>query len=253
MLMYPAALPRPTSVPVGPRKTSTCSRLNTSRLIRPSSRTLSTNRLFEALNPRMLNMSPVVLEAPPASPACIVIPGTFRSASDSVKAPCSAITLCEITWIVCGVEESGVAYLGDSTRGRWPVTSTDSRAPRTSTVTTEPVSKVAISDVPSRSPLSASSRVKTPLTPGECIIVTVSAGSLTSTEMPLAASKARSATSSGPAAISNRSSPAGRETDAACACAGVGLAASAVLIRSALVAKRRNRPFLGLRGTTGVC
>jgi hypothetical protein len=48
--------------------TSTCSRLNTSRLIRPSSRTPSTNRLFDALKPRMLNMSPAVFDAPPPSP-----------------------------------------------------------------------------------------------------------------------------------------------------------------------------------------
>jgi hypothetical protein len=123
--------------------------LNTSRLIKPSSRTLSMNMLLEALNPRMLNMSPVVFDAPPPSPACMVMPGTFRSASESVNVACSAITCWGITWIVWGVDESGVAYFGDSTRGSSPVTCTDSRTPRTSIVIVSPESEVAMSDVPS--------------------------------------------------------------------------------------------------------
>ena len=75
----------------------------------------------------MLNMSPVVLEAPPPSPACIVMPGTLRSASVSVVAPCSSSSVRGMTWIVCGVSVSGAAYLVDSTRGFAPLTSTAGR------------------------------------------------------------------------------------------------------------------------------
>ena len=51
----------------------------------------------------MLNMSPLVLDAPPPSPACIVMPGTLRSASVSVVAPCSSRSVRGMTWIVWGV------------------------------------------------------------------------------------------------------------------------------------------------------
>ena len=81
----------------------------------------------------MLNMSPAVPEAPPPSPAWSVMPGTFRIASERVNDPCSDITPCGITWMVCGVADSAVAYFGDSTRGSRPVTSSDSRTPMTST------------------------------------------------------------------------------------------------------------------------
>ncbi len=83
----------------------------------------------------MLNMSPLVLEAPPPSPACIVIPGTLRSASVSVVAPCSSRSVRGITWIVCGVSARGAVYLADSTRGSAPLTCTVSELTRISTVT----------------------------------------------------------------------------------------------------------------------
>ena len=96
-------------------KTSICSRLKTSREISPSSRTLSTKRLLAALNPRMLNMSPAVLDAPPPSPACSVMPGTPRRASLSVVAPCCSMAARGITSMVWGTSRSGVVYFGDDT------------------------------------------------------------------------------------------------------------------------------------------
>ncbi len=83
----------------------------------------------------MLNMSPLVFEAPPPSPACIVIPGTLRIASVSVVAPCSSRSARGMTWIVCGVSTSGAEYLADSTRGSAPLTWTASELRRISTVT----------------------------------------------------------------------------------------------------------------------
>ena len=83
----------------------------------------------------MLNMSPLVFDAPPPSPACIVMPGTLRSASVSVVAPCSSRSACGMTWIVWGVSASGAVYFADSTRGSAPLTWTASELTRISTVT----------------------------------------------------------------------------------------------------------------------
>jgi hypothetical protein len=115
--------------------TSICSTLNTSRAISPSSRTLSTNRLLAALKPRMLNMSPAVLEAPPPSPACRVMPGTFRSASLRVVAPCSSMTSLGMSATVWAISRRGTVYRGDETPDvARPVTSTTSETPRTFSV-----------------------------------------------------------------------------------------------------------------------
>ncbi len=84
------------------------------------------------------------------------MPGTLRIASDRVNEPCSDIAACGITWMVCGVADSVVAYFGDSTRGSRPVTSSDSRTPRTSMVMVLPL-RVAASAVPSSSASSAAS------------------------------------------------------------------------------------------------
>ena len=61
----------------------------------------------------MLNMSPAVLEAPPPSPACSVMPGTLRSASLSVVTPCASIAARGMTSIVCGMSRSGTVYFGE--------------------------------------------------------------------------------------------------------------------------------------------
>ena len=79
-----------------------------SRVISPSSRTPSTNMLLLALKPRMLNDSPAVFEAPPPSPACSVMPGTLRSTSPRLKAPCSSMTARGMTCNVCGVSVTDV-------------------------------------------------------------------------------------------------------------------------------------------------
>ena len=57
----------------------------------------------------MLNMSPAVFEAPPPSPAWSVMPGTLRSASLNVVAPCASITAFGITAMVCGMSRNGAA------------------------------------------------------------------------------------------------------------------------------------------------
>jgi hypothetical protein len=80
----------------------------------------------------MLNMSPAVLDAPPPSPACSVIPGTFRITSLSVIAPCCSMTSRGTSAIDCAMSRSGTAYFGDCTVGRPAVTSTDSDCPCTS-------------------------------------------------------------------------------------------------------------------------
>ncbi len=59
MLTAPVGAVRPYSVPSGPLVTSTCSMLNTSRLIEPMSRTPSTKMLPEVSKPRRLMLSPV--------------------------------------------------------------------------------------------------------------------------------------------------------------------------------------------------
>jgi hypothetical protein len=86
---------------------------------------------LRALNPRSVRLSPA--GAPP-SPAVIVRPGTFRSTSRSVVAPCSSITVLGMTVIVCGVSRSGSVYFGDDGETR-PNISTDAATPSNSSVT----------------------------------------------------------------------------------------------------------------------
>ncbi len=83
---------------------------------------------------------------------------------------------------------------------------------------------------------------------------TVSAGSWTTTDSPVAASKARSAASSGPAGMSNRSCSAGRVAAGGVAtCAAAGSAPSAAVTTSALRVNSRAAPRLRGRrsGTSG--
>src|SRR5262245_59060026 len=89
-LIEPPAEPRPVKAEPGPLTTSTCSRLKGSRDCGPRSRAPSTKMSLRALNPRSVRLSPA--GAPP-SPAVIVKPGTLRSTSRSVVAPCSSLEL----------------------------------------------------------------------------------------------------------------------------------------------------------------
>ena len=99
------------SAPAGPFTTSICSRLNTSRLIEPTSRMPSTKMLVWVSNPRMKMASPVCVL--PFSPIWKVIPGVLRSASLSVVAPCSCSSSFLMTVMVCGVSTSGCVSFGD--------------------------------------------------------------------------------------------------------------------------------------------
>ena len=182
--------------------TSTCSRLNTSREIRPSSRTPSTNRLLAALKPRRLNMSPAVFDAPPPSPACSVIPGTLRSASLRVVAPWASITARGTTAIVCGISRNGTTYLGDSTvAAARPVTATNS-AVRMSSVTPV-VENMAVTPVFISIWSTACCGVNDPDTPGDCRSRIDSL--VYETVNPVTASNARTTSASGPAGMSKRS------------------------------------------------
>ena len=61
--------------------------------------------------------------------------------------------------MVCGVVDSAVAYVGDSTRGSRPVTSSDSRTPHDVDGDGSGGVRLAASAVPSRSAVSAASTV----------------------------------------------------------------------------------------------
>ena len=129
----------------------------------------------------MLNMSPLVFEAPPPSPACIVMPGTLRSASVSVCAPCSSSSARGMTWIVCGVSVSGALYLVDSTRGLAPLTSTAAASTRISTTAADASVNRCERLLPSRRRASAWAAVSVPLTPAVVRSRTVVASKVTRT------------------------------------------------------------------------
>ncbi|MNF99129.1 hypothetical protein D3C84_820150 [compost metagenome] len=93
------------SEPAAPLTTSTCSRLNTSRLTAPRSRTPSTKVEFWVEKPRIMKVSPA--EVLPFSPSCMVMPGVLRSASIRLLAPCSRSISFLITCTVFGVSSSG--------------------------------------------------------------------------------------------------------------------------------------------------
>ena len=61
---------------------------------------------LRALNPRSVRLSPAGV---PPSPAVIVRPGTLRSTSRSVVAPCSSITVLG-DCVDCGVSRSGSVF-----------------------------------------------------------------------------------------------------------------------------------------------
>ena len=126
----------------------------------------------------MLNMSPLVFEAPPPSPACIVIPGTFRNASVSVVAPCSSSSAVGMTWMVCGVSTGGAEYFTDSSRAS-PVTCTASAATRISIAIVDGSMKRCDRLVPSSSRSSACCAVSVPLTPAEVMLAITSAAART--------------------------------------------------------------------------
>ena len=66
------------------------------------------------------------------------MPGTLRSTSRRVVAPCCSITALLMTLIVCGTSRSGSVNFGDATdRGR-PLTSTNSDVPASSSRTASP-------------------------------------------------------------------------------------------------------------------
>ena len=114
-------------------------------------------------------MSPEVFEAPPPSPACRLMPGTFRSASLSVVTPWASMTSRGITSIVCGTSMSGSAYLGEDGLGcgTAPVTSTASDARRISREMLLGAVTRDVTLVPSIARATACSAVKTPDTPDE--------------------------------------------------------------------------------------
>ncbi len=57
------------------------------------------------------------------------MPGTLRSTSRSVVAPCCSITSLVMTLIVCGMSRSAAVNFGDATARGLPVTSTNSAVP----------------------------------------------------------------------------------------------------------------------------
>ena len=90
------------------------------------------------------------------------MPGTLRSTSRSVVAPCCSITALVMTLIVCGMSRSGSVYFGEATdRGR-PVTSTNSDVPASSSVTASASVNRKPTAVPVSSCLSACSAVNRP-------------------------------------------------------------------------------------------
>ena len=117
----------------------------------------------------MLNMSPDVLEAPPPSPAWMLMPGTLRSTSLSVVAPCSSKTARGMISMVCGTSRRGVTYFGDEMTavGALPVTSTDCESTRNSSDTVFDVVNRKVTLVPSVMTASACSMVIVPVTPGD--------------------------------------------------------------------------------------
>lgn len=61
--------------------------------------------------PRRLKL--LVEVAKPFSPALKLIPRVFSSTSVRLRAPCSLMMACGITWIVCGVSSRGAVCLID--------------------------------------------------------------------------------------------------------------------------------------------
>src|SRR5688572_10739233 len=210
----------------------------------PSSRTPSTNRLLDALNPRRLNMSPAVFDAPPPSPACSVMPGTLRSASLSVKAACSSITFLGITATDCATSRSGTRYLGDDTAAALPETSTTSDNPPTSSVTLWP-ENLALTEVPCSSCVMAACGVRLPETPGDSM--RPRSGLVKRTGNPVARVNAAATTCSGPAGMSKRwivRAWASNDPSGIGACAATGRATTALVATAAPKTNSRAVPRL---------